>query len=45
MLAIDADSHFMGPLDLFERYILSSLPAESVDKILCVNARRFYRIS
>jgi predicted TIM-barrel fold metal-dependent hydrolase len=24
---------------------LSSLPAESVDKILCVNARKFYRIS
>ena len=24
---------------------LSSLSAESVDKILCVNARKFYRIS
>lgn len=44
MLVIDAESHLMGALDLFERYILSSLPAGSVDKILCVNARRFYRI-
>ena len=26
------------------RECLSSLPAESVDKILCVNARKFYRI-
>ena len=23
---------------------LSSLPVESVDKVLCVNARKFYRI-
>jgi predicted TIM-barrel fold metal-dependent hydrolase len=26
------------------RECLASLPAESVDKILCVNARKFYRI-